>query len=82
MQVDRGVERRQAALPGPDRLGEQGIHLPDVEWIAEREVGRDMDEALGDRQLAQRVAAPCAVQPEPLAALRRDRDAGSSAWCY
>ena len=34
VQVDRGVERRQAALPGPDRLGEQSIHLPDVERIA------------------------------------------------
>ena len=62
VQINRGVERRQAALPGPDRLGEQGIHLPDVERIAAR-VGRDMDEALGYRQLAQLVAASCTLQP-------------------
>jgi hypothetical protein len=62
VQVHRGVERRQAALPAPDRLGEQGIHLPDVERITAGEVGRDMDEALGYRQLAQRVAAPGALQ--------------------
>ena len=30
VQVHRGIERRQMALPGPNRLGEQGIHLPDV----------------------------------------------------
>ena len=44
--------------------------------IAAGEVGRDIDEALGDRQLAQLVAAPCAVQPEHLAALRRDAPGG------
>jgi hypothetical protein len=34
VQVNRGVERRQVALPGPDRRGEQGVYLPDVERIA------------------------------------------------
>src|SRR4030095_1526590 len=36
MQVDRGVKGRQPALllSGPDRLGAQVIHLPDVEGIA------------------------------------------------
>src|SRR6266850_1275841 len=36
MQVDRGVKGRPPALflSGPDRLGEQAIHLPDVEGIA------------------------------------------------
>ena len=63
VQVHRGVERRQAALPGPDRRGEQGVHLPDVERIAAGEVGRDKYEALGDRQLAQRVAADDATAP-------------------
>jgi hypothetical protein len=30
VQVHRGVEHRQAALPGPDRRGEQGIRLADL----------------------------------------------------
>ena len=75
-QVNGGVERRQAPLPAPDRLDEQGIHLPDVEQIAAGEVGRDIEEALGDSQLAQRVAAPGAEQPEPLATLRGDGPGG------
>jgi hypothetical protein len=29
-----------------DRLGEQGIHLPDIERIAAREVRRNVHEAL------------------------------------
>ncbi len=47
MEVNRGIERRQAILTGPDRLGEQGLHLPDVERIAAREVVRDVYETLG-----------------------------------
>src|SRR5438552_1095377 len=62
VQVHRGVERRQAALSGPDRRGEQGIHLPDVERIATLEVGRDIHKALRDRQVAERVAATRALQ--------------------
>src|SRR5439155_15774285 len=57
VQVHRGVERGHAALPGADRLSEQRVHLPNVERIAAREVGRDRHEALGDRQVAERVGA-------------------------
>ena len=57
MQVDRGVERRQAVLAGADRLGEQRVHLADVERIAAGKVGRDPREAIGNRQIAQLVAA-------------------------
>ena len=48
MQVDRGVERRQPLLflPGPDRLGEEGIELPHVERIAAGESLRRPDEAV------------------------------------
>ena len=61
-----------AILAGADRLGEQAVHLPDVERIAAREVGRDADEALGHVQIAQRVAAARALHAQRLAALRRD----------
>ena len=48
MQVNGGIEGRQAVLAGADRLGEEGIHLPDVERIALGEVRRDVHEAIGD----------------------------------
>ena len=70
VQVHRGVERRQAVLPGPDRRSEQGIHLPDVERIAAGEVGRDIHEALRDLQVAQHVAATRVLQSQRLTALR------------
>ena len=38
MQVNSGIERRKAALPGPDRLGKQGVHLPDVKRITTGEI--------------------------------------------
>ena len=55
MQVDRGVERRQRArcLSGPDRLGEQAIHLPHVEGVAAGKLRRQPDEAIGDRHVAE-----------------------------
>ena len=62
VQIHRGVERGRAVLTGADRLGEQGIHLPDIERIAAREVGRDIHEALGDLQVAQRMVATRALQ--------------------
>ena len=61
MQVNRHIEGRQAGLPGPDRLGEQSIHLPDVERIAAGEVGRDIYETLGYGQIIQLVASLCAL---------------------
>lgn len=42
MEFNRGIERRQAVLPGPDCLGEQGIHLPDIERITTGEGFRDI----------------------------------------
>src|SRR2546427_12859780 len=68
VQVNRGVERGHAVLTGADRLGEQGIHLPDIERIAAREVGRDIHEALGDLQVAERVVATRALQAQRLTA--------------
>src|SRR3954466_14229574 len=66
MQVDGGIERRQPALrlPRADRFGEEAIHLPDVEWVAAREIGRHPVEASGYRHVAQLVAALCALYPK------------------
>ena len=61
VEFNRGIERRQAAMPGPDRLGEQGIDLTNVERIAAREVVRDIDETTGDGQVLQFVASLCAL---------------------
>jgi hypothetical protein len=72
VQVHRRVERGHAALPGEDRRGEQRVHLLDVERVATRAVGRDIHEALGDGQVAQRVVATRALQAQRLAVLRRD----------
>src|SRR5262245_13894700 len=71
MQVDRGVEGRQPALwlSGPDRLGEQAIHLPHVEGIAAGKFRRQPDEAIGDRHVAELVATLRPLHPQHLAAL-------------
>ncbi len=44
MQVNRDVERWQPALSRPDRLGEQRVHLPNVERISGGKVARDINE--------------------------------------
>ena len=51
MQVNRHIERRQAILSGSDRLGEKGIHLPDVEGIAAGKVGRHINETVRNIQI-------------------------------
>ena len=63
MQVNCSIKRRQAALPGPNPLGEQGVHLTDVEGIAAGEVGRNINETLGYVQVPQLVASLCALHP-------------------
>ena len=70
VQINRRVKRGHTALTGADRLGEQGIHLPDIKRIASGEVGRDIYEALGHLQVAQLVAATSALQTQRLTALR------------
>ena len=61
VEFNRGIERRQADLPGSDRLGEQGIDLTNVERIAAGEVVWDIDETTGDGQVFQFVASLCAL---------------------
>ena len=65
------VRRFQARtdVPIEDRLREQRIHLTDIERFAAGEVSRDVVEALGYRQVAQRVAATRALQPRPFSRL-------------
>ena len=45
MEFYRGIEGRLAALPGPDRLGGQGVHLQQIVYRVHRMlfyVGQDM----------------------------------------
>src|SRR4051794_18321768 len=62
VELDGGVERGQAALAGADRVGEQAVHLTDIERITTGEVGRDVGEALWHFQVAQGMAALGAFQ--------------------
>ena len=70
------IERRCAVLSGSYRLGKESVKLPDVEWIAGREVGRHIDEALRYLQVLKLMAALRTLNPQHLAALRRDAASG------
>ena len=72
MQVNGRIERRKAALPGADRLGEQCIHLPDIKRITAGEIGRHVGETLRYVEIPQLVASLCTSYAEHLTALRRD----------
>ena len=69
MEVNRGIECRQAALPGSDRLSEQRIRLPNIERIAAGEVVRYVYETLRYGQVLQFLARLCALHPQHLAPL-------------
>src|SRR6516162_339541 len=74
VQVDRGLEGRLAAFAVADRpifdcLGEQRVHLSDVDGFPWRRTGRSEGEALRYRHWRERIVALRAVQ-EDLAQLR------------
>ena len=69
MEVNSGIECRQAALPGVDCLSEQGIQLPDIERISAGKVVRHVHETLGYGQVLQLVACLCTLHAQHLAAL-------------
>src|SRR5262249_55624874 len=62
VQVNGRVERGDAALASAYRLGEQAVHLADVERVATRELGRNGVVALRDIEVRQRVTALSALE--------------------
>ena len=69
MEADGGVEGWRAAFARPNRFGEQGVQLADVERVAAGEVVGKVEESSGYLQVCQGLAVLGALDAQHFATL-------------